>query len=56
MRTRRSAPMPAEYHALLEEISRRLEGLPEPREQGRVIGIRRRSPAKPDPGRIPVGV
>ena len=56
MRTRRSAPMPAEYRALLEEISRRLEGMPEPRETGRVIGIRRRAPSKSIPRRIPVGV
>ena len=56
MRTRRSARMPDEYYALLEEISRRLEGLPEPRERGRVIGIRRRSPSKSLPRRIPVGV
>ena len=53
MRTRRSAPMPAAYHALLEEISQRQEGMPEPRERGRVIGIRRRSPIA---RRIPVGV
>ncbi|MDE2882391.1 MAG: thioesterase family protein [Acidobacteriota bacterium] len=56
MRTRRSAPMPAEYRALLEEIARRLAGLSEPPEKGRVIGIRRRAPSKSIPRRIPVGV
>lgn len=56
MRTRRSAPMPVEYHELLQEISRRQAGLPEPRERGRVIGIGRRSPSKTVPGRIPAGV
>ena len=54
MRTRRSAPMPAEYYALLEEISRRLAEMPEPPEKGRVIGIRRRSSREPVARRIPV--
>jgi len=48
--------MPAEYRALLEEIARRLAGLSEPPEKGRVIGIRRRAPSKSIPRRIPVGV
>ena len=56
MRTRRSAAMPAEYYALLEEISRRQEGMPPPPERGRVIGIRRRSSSKPIARRIPVSV
>ncbi len=56
MRTRRSASMPAEYYELLQEISRRLEGTPQPPEKGRVIGIRHRAPAKPIPRRIPVSV
>ena len=56
MRTRRSAPMPDEYYALLEEISRRLEGMPQPVEQGRVIGIRSRAPSKSIPRRVPVTV
>ena len=54
MRTRRSAPMPAEYAALLEDISRQLAGMPQPREVGRVIGIRRRAPSKAIPARVPV--
>ena len=56
MRTRRSAAMPAEYYELLQEISRRLEVMPQPPEKGRVIGIRHRASSKPIPRRIPVSV
>ena len=48
MRTRRSAPIPPEYRALLEEVSRRQRHMPRPPEQGRVIGIHRGAP-RPSP-------
>ncbi len=44
MRTRRSTPMPAQFSALLAELTRRQGDFPRPAEQGRVIGIRRRAP------------
>ena len=43
MRTRRSAAMPAAFTRLLDEVAALQRGLPAPPEQGRVIGIRRRS-------------
>lgn len=43
MRTRRSAAMPAAFTRLLDEVAALQRGLPAPVEQGRVIGIRRRS-------------
>lgn len=46
MRTRRSAVMPAAFTRLLDEVAALQRGLPGPPEQGRVIGIRRRS--RPD--------
>lgn len=48
MRTRRSAPIPPEYRALLEEVARRQADMPLPPERGRVIGIRRGAP-RPSP-------
>ena len=54
MRTRRSAPIPPDYRALLEEITRRQTGMPDPPERGRVIGIRRRAP-RSSPAAEPVG-
>ncbi len=45
MRTRRSAPIPPEYRALLKEVARRQGDMPPPPEQGRVIGIRRGAPS-----------
>lgn len=54
LRTRRSAPMPDEYHELLEQLLRRQGGMPPPPEQSRIIGIRRR-PSQPEvPQRIAV--
>lgn len=54
MRTRRSAPMPAAFTALLEAVAERQRGLSpglvSPAEQGRVIGIRRRSRADSEAG------
>lgn len=55
MRTRRSAPIPPDYRALLEEVTRRQGAMPRPPEQGRVIGIRRRAPRPSPSGRIPAG-
>ncbi len=46
MRTRRSAPMPRAFRDLLDEIARRVAHMPDPRERGRVIGIRAKSPEK----------
>ncbi len=46
MRTRRAAAMPRPFQDLLREVARRVRDLPDPKERGRVIGIRRGSPAK----------
>ena len=49
MRTRRSASIPPDYRALLDEVSRRQATMPRPPEQGRVIGIRRGAPRRSRP-------
>ena len=52
MRTRRSAPMPAAFSALLADIAFRQRDMLPPPEQGRIIGIRRHAKSGSPP--VPV--